>query len=251
MNVLKHFLALLFMFVDICNASNTQSQQKRDDVLVDLSSVDSSIIMNLRYFGNENFTGQTVPGYKKKRILLTKKAALALACVQKNLKEKGFSLVVYDAFRPQKAVNFFKTWAKGPDLSCQASYYPGLSKPDLFKKGYVAEKSSHSRGSTVDVTIIALDKSLCVPKLVMRKLKNASEVPFLDDGTVDMGGHWDFFHKVSWHDTTFITDAQRANREILRTTMKKNGFNEYAEEWWHYTFADEPYPDTYFDFDID
>lgn len=230
---------------------NCIQEKKGDERFVDLSSIDSSIINHLRYIECDNFTGCALPGYTAKKIILTQKAAFALSLVQKTLKEKGFSLVVYDAYRPQKAVDFFKKWALNSDVLNQNIYYPNLSKPDLFKNGYIAEKSSHSKGSTVDVTIISLGK-YPKPEIILKKtIANGESISFLDDGTLDMGTHFDFLHEASWHDSSLVSKESLKNRNILRDTMKEHGFSDYAYEWWHYTLNEEPYPDTYFDFDIE
>ncbi len=188
------------------------------------------IEQEVRYAGSHNFTGKPVKGYHKEKIILSKPAAKALKKVQQELDEKGYTLKVFDAYRPQQAVNSFMVWAKKPeDTLAKAEFYPEIDKKDLFQLGYIASKSGHTRGSAIDLTII--DK------------KTGKEL--------DMGSPYDFFGKISHHDTDQITEEQKHNREFLKNLMLKHGFNPYPEEWWHYSLKNEPYPDTYFDFPVE
>jgi len=216
-----------------------------------LKDIDPTIIENLRYYSNENFMGRKIDGYKSGKVILTKQAAEAISNVQKVLLKDGYSLVIYDAYRPQRAVDSFVQW--GADIDDQGEkekYYPAINKADVFELGYVAVKSSHTRGSTVDLTIIKTNDSLKAIEIKKRQLKDESWIPFLDDGTVDMGSSFDLFGEASHHDSNLIGSQFLIMRNYLRETMKKYGFNEYKEEWWHYTLKDEPFPDTYFDFEI-
>ena len=246
-----------------------------------LDEWDATIQISLRYNSIENFTGSIIDGYKASRVILTRHAAHALCKVQKDLIKDGFSLVVYDAYRPQKAVNHFIRWATLPsDAATKANYYPNINKQDAFKLGYIGEKSSHTRGSTVDVSIIssaALQEGgeeyhgfttsrfgnttgigsstfAKVSPLLPLQIRtiNGYELPFLDDGTVDMGSSFDLFDKASHHgSSSHMTADYLARRDYLRSNMEKHGFVAYEEEWWHYTLANEPFPSTYFDFDIE
>lgn len=186
--------------------------------------------LDIRYFGENNFVGAPVDGYKGPFAILTKEAADALAKVQEEVRSLGYTLLIYDAYRPQKAVDHFKRWSQDPsDTKTKADHYPDLEKSRLFKMGYIASRSGHSRGSTVDLTLA--DAATGEP--------------------LDMGGPFDFFGEVSHQDTPLITEEQAANRRILKDAMERHGFEAYAKEWWHYTLADEPYPETYFDFDVE
>mgnify|MGYP001247397391 CR=1 FL=1 len=188
------------------------------------------VLLDIRYFGEDNFVGARIDGYKGPYAILTKEAADALAKVQEEVRSLGYTLLIYDAYRPQKAVEHFKKWSRDPDdTKTKADYYPDLEKSRLFKLGYIASRSGHSRGSTVDLTLA--DAATGEP--------------------LDMGGPFDFFGEVSHHGTSLITEEQAENRRILKEAMERNGFRAYAKEWWHYTLADEPYPDTYFDFDVE
>lgn len=189
-----------------------------------------TIELEIRYYGEENFIGRKIDGYLAPKAILTTKATTALSSVQKELKIFGLGLKVFDAYRPQKAVDHFVHW--GHDLSdekMKAIYYPQVQKRYLFRDGYIAKKSGHSRGSTVDLTIIDL----------------ASKVQ------LDMGSSFDFFGKISHLNAKNITPQQRANRMLLNTLMLKHGFNAYIEEWWHFTLKNEPYKKRYFNFNVE
>lgn len=217
-----------------------------------LKDVDPSIIQNVRYATKNNFIGEVIPGYNASEIILTNQAAKALANVQSTLLSKGYSLVVYDGYRPQKSVDYFMDWSKNDDFSQKDLYYQIIdNKSDLFSKDYIAKKSGHSRGSTVDLTIIELGKDLHEIEIKEKSLTKGRAINFLDDGTVEMGTSFDTMHPASHHDTNLVSQGELQNREILRQAMINGGFKEYKEEWWHYTLKDELFPETYFDFDIE
>lgn len=186
-----------------------------------------TISLDMRYFGSHNFTGRPVHGYEKPVAILTKRAALALQQVEKHLNKQGLALKIFDAYRPQRAVDHFKSWSLViNDTIAKREFYPQLDKKNLFKLGFIASKSGHSRGSTVDLTLI--------------DLTNKKEL--------DMGAPFDFFGDISHHNYSNLTIKQKENRKILREAMAKFGFKAYDKEWWHYTLKDEPYRKTYFDF---
>lgn len=186
--------------------------------------------LDIRYYGSNNFTGRPVAGYRASSAILSIPGARALAEANEDFAAQGYTIKIFDAYRPQKAVNDFIGWAGKPgEEEMKARFYPGINKKDLFSAGYLAKKSGHSRGSTVDLTLV--DK------------KTNSEV--------DMGSHFDYLDPISAHDNPLITPQQAANRQVLRTVMEKHGFKAYSREWWHYTLINEPYPDQYFDFDVD
>lgn len=213
-----------------------------------LTDVDPSIIESVRYYGRENFMGRPIPGYTVNRIICTLKSALALKAVHDALKQQGYHLVVYDGYRPQRAVNAFIAWADEDDESMKQKYYPTLTKHAIFEQGYVSPRSEHTRGSTFDVTLIAVNAKPTPVTLRERILANQEKIPFLDDNTLDMGSSFDLFHDVSHQNNSLITEEEKQHRLILRNAMTNGGFRGYAEEWWHYRLIDEPYPDTYFDF---
>lgn len=188
------------------------------------------IQIELRYFSSNNFVGEPIIGYEKQELILSEKATEALQLVQQELNKKGLGLKVYDAYRPQRAVDHFVVWAsKLNDTVLKQQYYPDVDKKDLFKDGYIASKSSHTRGSTVDITLI----------------------DFKTGNDIDMGTPYDFFGTASWVNYDKITTKQKWYRKQLQDVMLKHGFKNYPQEWWHFTLKDEPFPDTYFDFVIE
>ncbi len=203
--------------------------QKLPEGFTYLSSIDPSIETQLRYITTDNFVGKKVDGYQKDTCIVSIPTAKALKEVQTKLKKFGLSLKIYDSYRPQQAVDHFVRWAKvlGDTLTKQ-KYYPNVKKEDLFELGYIAAKSGHTRGSTVDLTII--DK------------KTGKEL--------DMGSTWDFFGTASHPNYPQINKEQRANRLLLRNLMLEAGFKPYEKEWWHFTLKEEPFPETYFNFPI-
>lgn len=205
--------------------------------LVDVTAVEPSIRTDIRYAGDRNFVGRPVDGYEAAKCLLSRPAAEALAYVQRGLAADGLSLLVYDCYRPQRAVDHFVRWAEDTaDESTKAEYYPNVDKSRLFEEGYIAERSGHSRGSTVDLTLA--------------RQTGAGSGVNRDDGAtepLDMGTPYDFFDPRSHTESPEITDEQLANRLRLRGAMEAAGFRNYEAEWWHYTLRDEPYPDAYFD----
>lgn len=187
------------------------------------------VLLDVRYYSTYNFVGARIDGYESPIVLLTRQAADALRLVNADMLSQGYRLVLYDGYRPQRAVDHFARWAE--DLSADAMkpvFYPDVDKADLFEKGFIARRSGHSRGSTIDLTL-------------------------LDAATgqlVDMGGPFDFFSELSHPDYTGVTPAQQANRMRLREAMLKHGFKPLSTEWWHFTLKNEPWPDTYFDFPV-
>lgn len=244
--MLKHFLSILlgfFINIGIAMSSSLPSG------FVFLSDIDPTIIESVRYFGSDNFLGKPVAGYTVNRIICTEKAAVALKAVHDQLKKEGYYLVVYDGYRPQRAVNAFIAWEHdSADIVAKHLYYPTLSKKDIFRLGYVSPRSQHTRGSTFDLTLIPIRNALKPIMVSERTLTNHEKIPFLDDNTLDMGSSFDLFHPVSHTTTPLISSQAQQHRDILNNAMVKGGFQGYPEEWWHYLLKDEPYPDTYFDF---
>lgn len=218
-----------------------------------LDRIDPTIMQNVIYYGQNNFIGKRINGYKSPRIILTKEAAVALNNVQQELQRDNFSLVLYDAYRPSKAVQHFVNWGENvTDQQMKESYYPYIDKNEIFKLGYLAKKSTHSRGSTVDLTIIELGKELISnPQMTKRTLTDGRIIPYFDDNTLDMYSSVDLMDLASAHDSKLIPSLYLQNRNYLRSKMQNHNFKEYSVEWWHYTLQDEPYPDQYFDFDIE
>ena len=216
---MKIMLAL-FIFLSL-SAGDVFFPEKEG--FVDVNRLIPSIRYDMRYATQENFLGTPVNGYEAPLCYLTKEAAYALQKVQKSLQTEGFRLHVFDCYRPQRAVDHFVRWAEDlDDTRMKEEYYPGVDKSDLFAKGYIAARSGHSRGSTVDLTI---------------------------EG-VDMGTPFDFFDPRSHTASEAVTKEQHANRMRLKKVMEENGFQNYAEEWWHYTLKEEPFTTDYFDFAV-
>lgn len=188
-----------------------------------------AIVQEIRYYSTYNFIGDRIDGYEEPVALLTKEAARALKSVSNEMIVQGYRLKIFDAYRPTTAVKHFVLWGiEDLDLRMKPFFYPDLDKEDLFVKGYIAKRSSHSRGSTVDLTLL--------------DMQTGKEV--------DMGSPFDLFSEVSHPDYRGVTDEQYENRMLLQSTMVRNGFVPIDCEWWHFTLADEPYPDTYFDFPV-
>lgn len=218
-----------------------------------LYNIDPTIQQDVMYYNTRNFIGQRIDGYKAPKIILTEKAALALKNIQDDMRKDNYSLLVHDAYRPTKAVAHFVRWGKDEkDQKMKKYYYPYISKRDAFRIGYVGEKSAHSRGSTIDLTIIELGKTYnSNPTAIKRTLKNGLTVYRWQDNTVDMYTSVDLADKASWHDTDLIDEQYTKNRNYLRQKMMEHGFEPYGIEWWHYTLIDEPFKDTYFNFDVE
>ncbi len=194
-----------------------------------LSDFIPQIVQEIRYHSTFNFVGERIDGYEEPCALLTIEAARALKNVSNEMMVQGYRLKIYDAYRPVSAVNQFKLWGiEDQDIRMKPYFYPDIEKQDLFKKGYIATQSSHSRGSTVDLTLL--------------DMKSGKEI--------DMGSPFDLFSEKSHPDYRGITDEQYENRMILQNVMVRNGFLPFDCEWWHFTLKDEPYPDTYFEFPV-
>ncbi|MBQ6519825.1 MAG: M15 family metallopeptidase [Anaerolineaceae bacterium] len=188
-----------------------------------------SIVQEIRYYSSFNFIGDRIDGYEEPIALLTKEAARALKSVANEMNVKGYRLKIFDTYRPTTAVKHFIMWGiEDQDVRMKPYFYPEVEKQDLFSKGYIAKRSSHSRGSTVDLTLLDMSKGK----------------------EVDMGSQFDWFGEESHPDYRGITDEQFANRMFLREAMLRNGFLPIDCEWWHFTLADEPYPDRYFEFPV-
>jgi D-alanyl-D-alanine dipeptidase len=200
--------------------------------LVAVSAIAPAISLDIRYAGSDNFVGAPIEGYAAPVCLLARPAAQALAAVQHDLEIEGLGLRVFDCYRPARAVAHFARWAGDlADQATKAAYYPRIEKSALFDLGYIAHRSGHSRGATVDLTLVERG-----PDGNLREL--------------DMGSPFDLFDPISNTDSPAVTAEQRANRVRLRAAMQRRGFTNLPVEWWHYTLAAEPYPDDYFDLPV-
>lgn len=256
LNRTYNFLLIIlscFVTVHLCNAL---SEIAKANGFVYLHEIDPSIIVSLRYATNENFVGKPVDGYKKPVLIVTKQTAHALKKVQTEVKKDGYCLVIYDGYRPQQAVDHFVRWSEQiSDQSKKKQYYPRVNKADVFELGYVAKRSGHSRGSTVDLTLIKDGQKPHHVKEKERTLLDGYKITFLDDGTIDMGSSFDLFDNASHYENNVIKDEYKKLRTYLKTVMEKHGFKNYAEEWWHFTLKDEPHSpqqdSSYFNFAIE
>ena len=196
---------------------------------VSVSDVIPDALLDVRYYTTYNFVGERIDGYEQPVVLMTKEAAASLALVNRDMRAQGLRLVIYDAYRPQRAVDHFVRWAEDvSDTRMKAIFYPEVDKADLFERGFIAKRSGHSRGSTVDLTLLDEKSGMLL----------------------DMGGPFDFFGELSHPDFAGVTTEQHANRMLLRDAMVTHGFRTLSTEWWHFTLVNEPYPDAYFDFPV-
>ncbi len=214
------------------------------------SDMEHKIHVDLRYHSQDNFVGKVAEGYKKNKVILTKKAAYALLKAEKIFNKMGYSLLVYDAYRPQKTVDSWIEWSKDDkDQKMKSLFYPRTHKKDLFKLGYVAEKSGHSRGSTIDVTLVPINWEK--KELKIEKRKNGDfEYEYMNDGSIDMGTHFDMMDELYHTENSSISTKQQDNRSLIKGVMEECGFINYNKEFWYFTLKDEPYPDAHYDFDI-
>ena len=199
------------------------------DDFVEITELIPDAILEIRYYSTYNFVGTRIDGYRQPTALLTRAAAEALRAVSDDVMAQGYRLKIYDAYRPQCAVDHFVRWAADvADTAMRRYFYPDVDKSLLFEQEYIMEKSGHTRGSTVDLTLFDM----------------------ATEKEVDMGGTFDWFGVESHPDYRDITEEQYANRMLLRDAMLRHGFKPLESEWWHFTLADEPYPDTYFTFPV-
>lgn len=218
-----------------------------------LKDIAPSILQDMRYAGYHNFIGHPLPGYQAKECILTKPAALALKQVQVELARSKLRLKVFDCYRPQGAVDFFIQWSKQPkQQTMKAEFYPNVNKRDFFKLGYVAVRSGHTRGSTVDLTIVP------IPTLQQASYHRGDKLTsciapyhkrYFDSG-IDMGTGYDCMDERAHALTQKVSLIAQGNRRLLRVVMMRHGFVPYSKEWWHFTLHNEPYPKTYFNFPV-
>lgn len=225
MKKLYLIILILFGFMQFTMASQI-SCDKSD--FAPIYSVIDDAAYDIRYYSSNNFTGNKINGYKAPIAYMTKESLQALSIAADDLRKQGYRLLIWDSYRPQKAVDNFVAWINNPKDEGDKSFYPKLKKSNLIEGNYIAEKSGHTRGSTVDLTLIKKDGSF-----------------------VDMGGTFDLFSDISHPDYKKLTKEQKHNRKILHDAMIKAGFKGIDSEWWHYTLENEPYPDTYFNFDVE
>ena len=223
----KFLIGLIFVFSTVMPILADTISYDKDD-FAEISTMIDDAAYDIRYYSSNNFTGNRINGYKAPKAYMTKEGLAALSMAAQDLRKQGYRLLIWDSYRPQKAVDNFVIWINDPKDAGDKSLYPDLKKSDLVKGGYIATKSSHTRGSTVDLTLIKKD-----------------------GGFVDMGGTFDLFSEISHPDYRKLTRVQKKNRKILHNAMIKAGFEGIDSEWWHFTLKNEPNKDTYFDFDVE
>ena len=223
----KILLTIIILFAGLQITLASQISYDKSD-FAPISTVIDDAAYDIRYYSSNNFTGNRINGYHAPIAYMTTESLKALAVAAQDLRLQGYRLLIWDSYRPQKAVDNFVEWINNPNDPGDKTFYPKLKKSDLLKGGYIAEKSGHTRGSTVDLTLIKKDGSF-----------------------VDMGGTFDLFSEISHPDYKKLTKEQKKNRKILSDAMIKAGFVGIDSEWWHFTLKNEPYPDTYFDFDVE
>jgi zinc D-Ala-D-Ala dipeptidase len=249
---MKRALVALAAACGLVTAAVASAATKLPPDFVYLSQVAPSIEQDIRYAGYHNFVGHPIPGYDAPQCILTQQAATALAKVQAELEASELGLKVYDCYRPKRAVTAFIVWSRdSSDQSMKDEFYPRVDKAQVFALGYVAKRSGHSRGSTVDVTIVR-PGSASVTYQPGDPLHSciAPYVHRFHDGTLNMGTSFDCMDELS-HPDADVGDFAEAHRGILRHLMEKYGFTPVREEWWHFTLAHEPFPNSYFDFPIE
>jgi D-alanyl-D-alanine dipeptidase len=236
-------LALLLPLLPLAQPVRAQAPAPAD--FVDAAAVVDGLVVDLRYFGENNFVGERIDGYESARCLLSMRAAHTLAAVQRNLAARGLGLKVFDCYRPQRAVSHFMRWATAiDDIRRKAEFYPDLDKRNLFKEGYIAARSAHSRGSTLDVTLVRRT-------LLTQPEEEAAQATAGQEAVeLDMGSPFDFFGPRSWPSDKSVSASAQRNRALLADAMIRGGFKPHDREWWHFTLANEPFPDTYFDFSV-
>lgn len=200
--------------------------EEKPDNFVYVTEIIPNIKQDIRYFGSNNFVGRPIMGYKRPVCILSSAATHALLKVQNALNKQNLGLLVYDCYRPQMAVNDFIQWSQNSDEKTKSLFYPNIDKKELFKRGYIARRSGHTRGSTVDLTIVDL----------------------ANNQALDMGTPFDYLDPLSHPDNRDITEKQFKNRMLLQSLMISSGFMPIRTEWWHFTLKNEPYKNTYFNF---
>ncbi|MFN8770462.1 MAG: M15 family metallopeptidase [Neisseriaceae bacterium] len=251
---MSRILLYLIMGFGIANAWGIGSSvvYKRPDNFVNVKEVIPQMQMDIRYYTNHNFVGRRINGYLAPVCLLTKQSANALKVVEDKLLAMGLTLKAYDCYRPQRAVDDFVNWAKQlNNTTMKAEFYPTVDKNDLFKDGYIASPSSHSRGSTLDLTIVPVTS--LTPLFAKGSKLVSCTAPYnkrFPDNGLDFGTGFDCFSPVAHPDYQDISAQAKANRLLLQSLMKQAGFKPLDTEWWHFTLVNEPYPNTYFDFPV-
>ena len=243
-------LAVALTAASVAAAAPAHAADDLPPGFVRLAEIDPSIRQDMRYAGAHNFVGRPVAGYEKPVCILTRAAAVALSQVQKRLAADGLSLKVYDCSRPARAVADFGRWARSPDQTTKPEFYPEVDKSRLFGHGYISGRSGHSRGSTVDLTLVPAASPGLRGAAGPHGPCTAPQAERAPDDSLDMGTAFDCFdpRAATRHPAIIGTPAE--NRTRLARAMQAAGFVGYGKEWWHFTLSPEPFPETYFDFPV-
>jgi D-alanyl-D-alanine dipeptidase len=246
-------MRLFYAFAAIAASALAAQAEEIPDGFVWLKHIDPTIEQDIRYYGDHNFLGRPVAGYEAPECIPSRAAAEALAAVQAELSQSRLSLKVYDCYRPQRAVDDFVLWSEdAADQRMKAEFYPRIDKARFFELGYVAAKSGHTRGSTVDAAIVPAGDAIQRPYLPGGPLVDCA-LPAnqrFPDASLDFGTGFDCMDEKSHHGRADVPKVAQLNRLMLKDLMERHGFAPYPEEWWHYTLRDEPFPDTYSDFPV-
>lgn len=243
---------LSFNAIAASDIQDIKVEKNRPDNFVNVTQFIPEIQTDIRYFSNHNFVGRKVQGYEEPVCLLSTPAALALRQAESQLLTMGLTFKLYDCYRPQTAVDDFANWAmQTKNITMQTEFYPTVDKKNLFSDGYIAYHSGHSRGSTVDLTIVPVDSKIPAynPKLKQRSCE-LSQQNRSADNSLDFGTGYDCLSPVSHPDYQYLSPQIKANRLLLQNIMHQAGFKGLTTEWWHFTLLHEPYADTYFDFPV-
>ena len=233
--------------------ASAAAQQAPSGAFSLVSDAAPTVVQEMRYITPHNFIGRPIKGYRDAECILTRQAADALAQVQAAVRPQGYTLKVYDCYRPQRAVDDFVAWGKRlKDQKMKAEFYPRVDKRNVFKDGYIATKSGHSRGSTVDLTLVKRPPGKQERYHRGDRLRDCANprAKRFRDNSIDMGTGYDCFDVKSHPFAASVTKKQRRNRLILRRAMLAAGFKGLETEWWHFTLRDEPFPETFFDFPV-
>ena len=244
--------AYIILFCVIQNAYATLIDNKPNDI-VDIRKYIPKIKLDIRYFSKNNFIGEEIRGYLAPKCFLQEHVAKDLAKVQDDLKDKNLELIIYDCYRPQVAVNHFVEWAKNrDDLKMKKYFYPEVPKGELFKRGYIASKSGHSKGNTIDLGIIVKGSNIQkIRSLPIIECKSSLNEEQINAGLIEMGSQYDCFDKLSHTKNPTISKQSAFNRKLLVKTMNKYNFNNYSKEWWHFSHQKNTYPTTYHQFFVE
>ena len=229
-SIVAIFLIALIVIILVVTLEDEKIPEDMDHSgFVIVNDVVPDVLLELRYFTSFNFAGARIDGYEEPVALLTKEAAEKLKIASEKFKEKDLIIKIWDTYRPRRAVEHFVRWRNDEnDDKMKEYFFPDLTKKEVFEQGFIAEKSGHSRGSTIDMTLV-----------------------YKKNGTaLDFGTGFDFFGERAHTNSTLVTEEQKNNRDYLKTIMEESGFVNLPEEWWHYTLKDEPFPETYFNFPV-